>query len=167
MRESVDESGSRGVSLPDERAEQPFEPFSRREKSQDVHRAIQGLSEKLREVVLLRYFEDLPYEDISQRLNVSIGTVKSRLFRAHESLQYWLAPTPDAQGRIYAPDALTEEHRHRWIDWLRTYRARLREDAVPPVVRRERMDAVNPKYVFRNYMAQLATDQAETIVQVD
>lgn len=63
---------------------------------------------------------------------------------------------------FYAPDALTVEDRRRWGRWLRAYRARLREDGVPRAVRRERMDAVNPKYVFRNYMAQLATDQAET-----
>lgn len=93
MRESVDNTGARGISLPDDSAEQPFEPVARQEQSRDVHRAIQGLSEKLREVVLLRYFEGLPYEDISVRLGLSIGTVKSRLFRAHESLEYWLAPT--------------------------------------------------------------------------
>jgi uncharacterized protein YdiU (UPF0061 family) len=70
-----------------------------------------------------------------------------------------LEPLMDA---FYAPDALTVEDRRRWGRWLRAYRARLREDGVPRAVRRERMDAVNPKYVFRNYMAQLATDQAET-----
>ena len=70
-----------------------------------------------------------------------------------------LEPLMDA---FYAPDALTVEDRRRWGRWLRAYRARLREDGVCGAVRRERMDAVNPKYVFRNYMAQLATDQAET-----
>ncbi len=62
---------------------------------------------------------------------------------------------------FYTPDALTPEHRQRWAGWLRAYRARLREDAVSGTVRRERMDAVNPKFVLRNYMAQLATDKAE------
>ena len=70
----------------------------------------------------------------------------------------FLEPLMDA---FYTPDALTAEHRQRWARWLRAYRARLREDAVPGAVRRERMDAVNPKFVLRNYMAQLATDKAE------
>ena len=70
----------------------------------------------------------------------------------------FLEPLMDA---FYAPDALTLDHRQRWARWLRAYRARLREDAVPGAVRRARMDAVNPKYVLRNYMAQLATDKAE------
>ena len=69
-----------------------------------------------------------------------------------------LEPLRDA---FYTPDALTAEHRQRWARWLRSYRARIREDAVSATVRRERMDAVNPKYVLRNYMAQLATDKAE------
>ena len=71
---------------------------------------------------------------------------------------FLLEPLRDA---FYTPDALTAEHRQRWARWLRAYRARIREDAVSATVRRERMDAVNPKYVLRNYMAQLATDKAE------
>jgi uncharacterized protein YdiU (UPF0061 family) len=63
---------------------------------------------------------------------------------------------------FYTPDALTEETRRRWGRWLRAYRTRLHEDDAPSAVRRKRMNAVNPKYVLRNYMAQLATDQAET-----
>jgi len=80
------------VTLPDDRAAQPFEQMARDEMGVDVHRAIAGLSDKLREIVVLRYFEDLSYEDIRERLGVSMGTVKSRLFRAHEALQYWLEP---------------------------------------------------------------------------
>ncbi len=52
-----------------------------------VHRAIQRLSPKLRAIVSLRYLDGLSYEEISEVLEVSMGTVKSRLFLAHETLR--------------------------------------------------------------------------------
>jgi uncharacterized protein YdiU (UPF0061 family) len=45
--------------------------------------------------------------------------------------------------------------------WLRRYVARVREDGVAASTRVERMNSVNPKYVFRNYLAQLAIDALE------
>ncbi len=48
----------------------------------------------------------------------------------------------------------------RMVAWLRRWIARVSEDGVPDAVRRARMDAVNPKYVLRNYLAQLAIDDA-------
>jgi uncharacterized protein YdiU (UPF0061 family) len=45
--------------------------------------------------------------------------------------------------------------------WLRRYVARAREDGVAASTRVERMNSVNPKYVFRNYLAQLAIDALE------
>ena len=42
--------------------------------------------------------------------------------------------------------------------WLRRYIARVRSDTAPAATRVERMNRVNPKYVLRNYMAQLAID---------
>ncbi len=46
--------------------------------------ALSGLSEKLRTVLVLRYLEELSYEEIADVLECSSGTVKSRLARAHE-----------------------------------------------------------------------------------
>ncbi len=52
-----------------------------------VHRAIQELSPKLRAIVSLRYLGGLSYEEIAEVLELSMGTVKSRLFLAHETLR--------------------------------------------------------------------------------
>ena len=57
-----------------------------------VARALQELSPKLREVVVLRYVENLNYEEISAITGCSIGTVSSRLYRALEQLEKILRP---------------------------------------------------------------------------
>ena len=63
-----------------------------------------------------------------------------------------LAPLMDA---YYAPDQLSADYRQRLMAWLERYLSQV------PVGGREKMDAANPKYVLRNYMAQLAIDKAE------
>jgi len=69
-----------------------------------------------------------------------------------------MAPVMDA---YYAPDDIGPEQRATVGSWLRRYAARVREEGVPDDLRRTRMNAVNPKYVLRNYLAQLAIDRAE------
>ena len=61
----------------------------------------------------------------------------------------------------YVPEQLTGEHAARIGNWLRSYIKRVRDDGTPDDLRRKRMNAVNPKYVLRNYLAQLAIDKAE------
>ncbi|WP_261663229.1 RNA polymerase sigma factor [Deinococcus sp. Marseille-Q6407] len=51
-----------------------------------VQRALMQLPEDYREAVVLRFMEDLPYEDIAQLQGVALGTAKSRVFRAKEQL---------------------------------------------------------------------------------
>ena len=62
----------------------------------------------------------------------------------------------------YVPAQLTSEYRARLGQWLRRYGERVRTEGVAPEERRQRMNRVNPKYVLRNYLAQLAIDKAET-----
>jgi len=47
------------------------------------------------------------------------------------------------------------------LPWLHRYAARVRRDGQNPAVRRARMNRCNPKYVPRNYLAQLAIDALE------
>jgi len=72
--------------------------------------------------------------------------------------QTLIAPVMDA---YYEPDKMDAEQRARIAAWFRDYRARLGQDGTPDVQRCEKMNAVNPKYVLRNYLAQLAIDKAE------
>lgn len=57
------------------------------DRADAVRTAIDALSPKLAEVVVLRYPQDLSYEEIGEILGVPPGTVKSRLNRAHEALR--------------------------------------------------------------------------------
>jgi RNA polymerase sigma-70 factor (ECF subfamily) len=60
--------------------------YARREIAASVHTAISELKPKLRMAILLKYVEDLSYEEIASVLNCSKGTVASRLNRAHQAL---------------------------------------------------------------------------------
>ncbi|MBU1344880.1 MAG: YdiU family protein [Proteobacteria bacterium] len=61
----------------------------------------------------------------------------------------------------YAPEKITNGYWERFNAWLETYILRIKKDNLQPEKRREKMDAVNPKYVLRNYLAQLSIDKAE------
>ena len=61
----------------------------------------------------------------------------------------------------YKPEQLSDEYRARMESWLKQYQVRMRQDGISNEARCERMNAVNPKYVMRNYLAQLAIDKAE------
>ena len=60
--------------------------------AQAVGHAVSALPPKFRLPILLRYFEEFSYEDISTALNCSMGTVASRLNRGHKMLAKLLTP---------------------------------------------------------------------------
>ncbi|MEM6567527.1 MAG: YdiU family protein [Planctomycetota bacterium] len=61
----------------------------------------------------------------------------------------------------YAPDDVSSDAREALRSWTDDYLGRLAALGVQDAERRERMNAANPKYVLRNYLAQVAIDRAE------
>lgn len=55
-----------------------------------VNRSIDSMSEKLRTVLLLHDKEDMGYDEISQAIDIPVGTVKSRLFLARAHVQQYV-----------------------------------------------------------------------------
>ncbi|MHC4944819.1 MAG: RNA polymerase sigma factor [Planctomycetota bacterium] len=62
-----------------------------------IQASFMKLSPNLRTVTVLRYIDGLSYAEIAETLECSIGTVKSRLNRAHRMLQTLLQPLLAAQ----------------------------------------------------------------------
>ena len=60
-----------------------------------VQRAVSALPAKFRLPILLRYFEEYSYEELSEALNCSMGTVASRINRGHKMLADLLEPLRD------------------------------------------------------------------------
>lgn len=61
----------------------------------------------------------------------------------------------------YLPAELTEEVRSRIGSWLESYALAIDERGLGDAERKVAMNAVNPKFVLRNYLAQVAIDKAE------
>lgn len=64
------------------------------------------------------------------------------------------------QEALYKPDELKEEILDLWKGWFKNYDERLQLEQLGDNQRKDKMNLVNPKYVLRNYMAQLAIDDA-------
>jgi RNA polymerase sigma-70 factor, ECF subfamily len=60
--------------------------YARAQMADSVRAAVSALPPKFRIAVLLRYFEDLSYEQMAKALHCSMGTVASRLSRGHRML---------------------------------------------------------------------------------
>lgn len=62
---------------------------------------------------------------------------------------------------FYMPEELKDVIKKKWNKWFETYAKRLHSESIPSEERKIKMDLVNPKYVLRNYMAQLAIEAAD------
>jgi RNA polymerase sigma-70 factor, ECF subfamily len=70
----------------------------RSERGERVRAAVDRLSPDLRMAIVLRYTEGLSYDEVADALGCSVGTVASRLNRAHKKLERWLAPLVKQKG---------------------------------------------------------------------
>lgn len=77
--------------------ETPESLLSSKEVALTVNAAIDALSEDLRQAITLREIEGLSYEEIAELMNCPIGTVRSRIFRARESIALRLRPLLDTR----------------------------------------------------------------------
>ncbi|MCL4135386.1 UNVERIFIED_CONTAM: hypothetical protein GTU68_006404 [Idotea baltica] len=62
---------------------------------------------------------------------------------------------------FYKPEEVDGHVKEKWYSWCDLYLERLRNEARSDADRRAIMNTINPKYVLRNYMAQMAIDKAD------
>ena len=72
-------------------AKDPLGHLENRALSTELREVIDGLRPEYRELVLLRHFAGLSYQEIADFMEMPLGTVKNKLFRAHSVLRKALA----------------------------------------------------------------------------
>lgn len=65
------------------------------------------------------------------------------------------------QDAFYTPDTIKGNVLNNWKQWFADYAKRLEDETTSAEERQQQMNKINPKYVLRNYMAQLAIDKAD------
>lgn len=69
----------------------PLGHLGNQELSDEIRTSIEGLRPEYRELILLRHFAGLSYQEIAEFKDMPLGTVKNKLFRAHTVLRKALA----------------------------------------------------------------------------
>lgn len=105
-------------------------------------------------------------EEDAQRMQALYGLLQANevdmtlFFRALSDVDIEAPSLAPLHGAFY--DAAKQQQAEpAFNDWLMNYCARARWDGLTPTERRARMNAANPRYVLRNYLAQQAIDRAE------
>lgn len=73
----------------------PEESIIKDQRAIKIREVIQTLSPKYKQLIELRYFEELSYEEIAEQLDLPLGTVKAQLFRAKDMLYNHMKDTKD------------------------------------------------------------------------
>jgi len=87
----------------------PYDLTLNEEWKSAIERALAGLNPVFRSAVVLRDIEDMSYEEIADVLDVSLGTVKSRILRGRESLRKALVEQLEpARGLDFTPQPISD-----------------------------------------------------------
>ncbi|WP_246945382.1 RNA polymerase sigma factor [Bacillus pinisoli] len=79
-RDQMEESNANQQSIPD--------PYQSKEQEIDIHALLESINIDQAEAIKLKYFHDLDYKSISKMTNVSVGTVKSRIFHGLRKMKH-------------------------------------------------------------------------------
>lgn len=91
LDEATDTESGRPMEVPGDMPS-PFDHFQSRQQAESVGRALLSLQPVFREVLVLRFHEELSLEEISQVTRAPLSTVKSRLYRGMAALKPALDP---------------------------------------------------------------------------
>lgn len=95
-----------------------------------------------------------------ERLEVLLAKTETDMSIFYRLLATEQVTLQDLHPAYYQPE-MSEDFQDEMSEWLVDYQQRLSQDTRPSDERIRRMNAVNPKYVFRNYLAQQAIDKAD------
>jgi RNA polymerase sigma-70 factor (ECF subfamily) len=85
IEDEVEASGESFLAMTEHRS--PARETERRQRTEAVRKAVATLPTELREVVLMKEFEDLTFQEIADTLQIPLSTVKSRLYTALKQLR--------------------------------------------------------------------------------
>lgn len=73
----------------------PGQTIERKQRIKKMREVVESLKPKYRTLIELRYFREFTYEEISQEMDIPLGTVKAQLFRAREMLLQIMNPSKE------------------------------------------------------------------------
>lgn len=93
----IDEEGSETTMDIKANVLNPEEKTIKKQKIKLMHEVVEKLKPRYKTLIQMRYFKEMSYEEISQQLDLPLGTIKAQLFRAREFLAEILK---NSEGKI-------------------------------------------------------------------
>lgn len=138
-----------------------FEEILDRYKEDYAQKSFQMMADKLGleapQETDLKLIADLEDCLLTTETDMTIFFRKLAAFKKDDSVDGWNL----IKDAFYDLENISEAVKTQWKQWFEAYAARLQHDQLSDEARKNRMNTTNPKYVLRNYMAQLAIDAAE------